>query len=118
MAIKKKGTLSGLQSKAAPEAAPTPGAGFTIPDSVSHIWLAGLGAVFGLQCLAGFPQTAYASATSAHTPVATSRQTSLPPGGRAVVGAHSAAPDGACPCRQTCRRWRGRSAGGKGQPSS
>lgn len=45
MAIKKKGTLSGLQSKAAPEAAPTPGAGFTIPDSVSHIWLAGLGAL-------------------------------------------------------------------------
>ncbi len=45
MAVKKKGTLSSLQSKSGPKAAPTPGAGFTIPDSVSHIWLAGLGAL-------------------------------------------------------------------------
>lgn len=45
MAVKKKGTLSGLQGKASPDPAPTHGAGFTIPDSVSHIWLAGLGAL-------------------------------------------------------------------------
>jgi poly(hydroxyalkanoate) granule-associated protein len=45
MVIKKKGTLSSLQSKASPEAAPTAGTGFTMPDSVSHIWLAGLGAL-------------------------------------------------------------------------
>lgn len=42
MAVKKKGTLSGMKGKASPEAAAP---GFTIPDSVSHIWLAGLGAL-------------------------------------------------------------------------
>ena len=45
MAVKKKGALSGIKGKAAPEVAPTPGTGFTMPDSLSHIWLAGLGAL-------------------------------------------------------------------------
>jgi poly(hydroxyalkanoate) granule-associated protein len=45
MAVKKKGTLSSLKNKASPEAAATAGTGFTMPDSVSHIWLAGLGAL-------------------------------------------------------------------------
>jgi poly(hydroxyalkanoate) granule-associated protein len=45
MAVKKKGKLAGLQKKAPARDTPAENPGFSVPESISHIWLAGLGAL-------------------------------------------------------------------------
>ena len=45
MAVKKKGKLSGLNKKNQDLESPANVPGFSLPDSFSHLWLAGLGAL-------------------------------------------------------------------------
>jgi poly(hydroxyalkanoate) granule-associated protein len=47
MAVKKKGKLAAMQARTSAQDMPAdnPGPGFSMPDSISHIWLAGLGAL-------------------------------------------------------------------------
>lgn len=77
---------------AATGAAPDPGGARAVPVRRRLAWLTGFAAVFGMQCLAGFPQSVYISALVYGALVASRMGWLLVPGGRGLPLSRRVAP--------------------------